>query len=452
MSDRRRVVWYEGMTLDPHHLQQWDRAVRAEIGARVEAAGRYAWGLVRLQLDADRLANGELALVSVRGVMPDGLPVSLPQDAPVPATRDVRDGLPPTAESVRVYLAVPSVRAGGANVLLDGAAPRRETRYTAEDASFPDETTGADERDVRVGRLNARLLFEGEPREDSVTLPIAEVRRDPDGTFVASSTFIPPSVAVNATDALDALVSRTTERLAARAGEFARRWQAVRDQREISPGDVTAQALLAAAAEYTPRLDHLRRTEAHPVDVFRELAGLAGRLWAAVPGTGPGPHELPAYDHASPSAPFHELASAIDQLLGGKAPRQNYTRVPLARRRANLFQTSVAPEVLDAPHLVLAVRRDGVSPEHLRQALPQLLRIASPDTIEAVIRSATLALPVRAAETPPSGLPVDARAAYFVPRRSGPFWDAIRDAGAVALFTPTEFADAEFELLAPTPG
>ena len=57
-----------------------------------------------------------------------------------------------------------------------------------------------------------------------------------------------------------------------------------------------------------------------------------------------------------------------------------------------------------------------------------------------------------AAVRQPAGLPVDPRAAYFVPRRSGPFWDAIRDAGAMALFTPSEFADAEFELLAPTPG
>ncbi|GAB5537542.1 MAG: type VI secretion system baseplate subunit TssK [Rubricoccaceae bacterium] len=452
MSDRRRVVWYEGMTLDPHHLQQWDRAVRAEIGARVDAIGRYGWGLAHLDIDHDRLANGELALQAARGVMPDGLPFQLPQDAPVPATRDVRDGLAPTAETVRVYLAIPSLRAGGANVLLEGAAARRETRYIAEEVSVPDETTGADERDVQIGRVNARLLFEGESRDDYVTLAIAEIGRAADGTFAVRPDYIPPSVATNATPALEGVVRATTERLAARAGEFARRWQAVRDQREISPGDVTAQALLSAAAEYTPRLDHLRRTEAHPVAVFGEMVGLAGRLWAAVPGTGPAPHELPAYEHAEPTGPFRDLASAIDQLLGGRAPRQNYTRVPLARRRANLFQASLAPEVLNAPHLVLAVRRDGVSPEHLRQALPQMLRIASPDTIEAVIRSATLALAVRAAETPPTGLPVDARAAYFIPRRSGPFWDAIRDAGAMALFTPSEFADAEFELLAPTPG
>ncbi|MEM0963708.1 MAG: type VI secretion system baseplate subunit TssK [Bacteroidota bacterium] len=452
MSDRRRVVWYEGMTLDPHHLQQWDRAVRAEVDARVGAVSPYGWGLATLEIDHDRLANGELALVAARGVMPDGLPFHIPQDGPVPPTRDVRDGLGPTAESVRAYLAVPSVRAGGANVLLDGAAARRETRYVAETATVPDDTTGADERDVQVGRVNARILFEGEPREDYTTIPIVEIGRDADGTFTAHADFIPPSVQVDATSALDALLRRTTERLAARAGEFGRRWQAVRNQREISPGDVTAQALLAATAEYVPRLDHLRRTEAHPWTVFGEMAGLAGRLWAAVPGTGPAPSELPAYDHANPTGPFRDLAAAIEHLLGGKAPKQNYTRVQLARRRANLFHAPLAPAVLEAPELVLAVRRDGVSPEHLRQELPKMLRVASPDTIEAVIRSATLALPLRAAETPPSGLPVDPRAAYFVPRRSGPFWDAIREAGAVALFTPTEFADAEFELLAPTPG
>ncbi len=452
VSDRRRVVWYEGMTLDPHHLQQWDRAVRADLDARVDAAARYGWGLAHLEIDEDRLANGEFALVSARGVMPDGLPFRFPQDGPVPATRDVRDGLGPTADRVRVHLAVPTVRVGGSNVLLEGAAARRETRFVAETVAVPDDTTGADERDVQVGRINARVLFDGEPRDDYVTLPIAEVTRDPDGSFAADAAFIAPSVQTGATGALDALLRRTTERLAARAGEFGRRWQAVRNQREISPADVTAQALLAAAAEYTPRLDHLRRTEAHPCAVFGEMAGLAGRLWAAVPDAGPSPSELPTYDHAAPTGPFRDLAAAIDQLLGGRAPKQNYTRVPLVRRRANLFHAELAPDVLDAAALVLAVRRDGMSPEHLRQQLPQLLRVASPDSIETVIRTATLALPLQASPTPPTGLPVDPRAAYFVPRRSGPFWDAIRDAGAVALFTPIEFADAEYELLAPTPG
>jgi type VI secretion system protein ImpJ len=141
---------------------------------------------------------------------------------------------------------------------------------------------------------------------------------------------------------------------------------------------------------------------------------------------------------------------AIERLLGGAAPRQNYVRVPLVRRRANLFEATVPPEVLQATGLVLSVRREGVSPEHLRASLPPMLRIASPDTIDAVLRSYTHALVVDPSPTLPSGLPVDPQAAYFVPRRRGPFWDAICDAGALALFAPTEFADASFDLLAPS--
>ncbi len=452
VSDRRRVVWYEGMTLDPHHLQQWDRAVRAELGARIGAVCRFDWGLASLDVDAARLANGEVALRAASGVFPDGLPFRLPDEAPTPAPRDVRDVLAPTADAVRVFIAVPAVRDGGTNVLLDGVAARREARYAADETTVSDETTGADDREIRVASLNVRILFEGEPREDYVTLAIGEVVRAADGSFALRPTFVPPSLRVGATPALDVLTRRITERLAARASELAARWQAVRNQREISPGDVTAQALLSAAAEYAPRLDHLRRTEAHPAALFGELVGLAGRLWAATPGAGPAPHDLPDYDHAAPTAAFAAVADAIERLLGGAAPRQNYVRVPLVQRRPGLFEAPVSPGLQKAAGLVLSVRKAGASPEHLRAALPPMLRIASPQTIDAVLRSYTLALVVEPAPAPPPGLPVDPGAAYFEPRRRGPFWDAICEAGALALFTPAEFADAEFELLAPSPG
>ncbi len=449
VSDRRRVVWYEGMTLDPHHLQQWDRASTAALAARVDAVCRHGWGLTALDVDTDRLANGEFALRAVRGVLPDGLAVHLPDDAPVPAPRDVREGMPPTAERVVLHLAVPAVRAGGVNVRLDGTAGR-EARFTADETTVTDETTGADTREIRVGRLHSRVLFDAEPREDFVTLPLAEVVRTAEGGFALQPDFLPPSLRAGV--ALDALTRRLTERLIARATDLASRWQAVRNQREISPGDVTAQALLAAAAEYAPRLDHLRRTDAHPAAVYEALVGLAGRLWAASPWAGPSPFDLPAYDHAHPTAPFAGVAEAIERLLGGAAPRQNYTRVALARQRANLFGSVVAPDVLSATGLTLVVRKPGVSPEQLRGALPGMVRVASPDTIEAVIRSYTLALALEPSPTAPSGLPVDPQAAYFQLQRRGPFWDAICDAGAIALFAPTELADAEFALLAPTPG
>jgi predicted component of type VI protein secretion system len=110
----------------------------------------------------------------------------------------------------------------------------------------------------------------------------------------------------------------------------------------------------------------VRRTEAHPTVLFGELLGLAGRLWAAAPGTGPAPHELPQYDHAEPTAAFSALSAAVEQLLGGKAPRQNYVRIAMVQSRPNLFEAALTPEVLASPGLVFTVRRNGSSPEQLK--------------------------------------------------------------------------------------
>ena len=55
-----------------------------------------------------------------------------------------------------------------------------------------DENTGADERPVRLGRKNLRLLMDTEPVADLLTLPIARVVRDGSGHFAYDSNFVPP--------------------------------------------------------------------------------------------------------------------------------------------------------------------------------------------------------------------------------------------------------------------
>jgi type VI secretion system protein ImpJ len=122
--------------------------------------------------------------------------------------------------------------------------------------------------------------------------------------------------------------------------------------------------------------------------------------------------------------------------------------VTLERRSENLSHATLDSRVLDGGLLFLAARHPQFDAERLRNDLPAMLRVASPDTIDAVLRSYTRALPVEAARHIPSALPVDARAGYFELQRRGPFWDAIRDAGALAVFVPSEFAGTDLELLA----
>jgi type VI secretion system protein ImpJ len=119
------------------------------------------------------------------------------------------------------------------------------------------------------------------------------------------------------------MATRLAERLFAKHAELSERWRSAGSQRELTPADVTAQALLSAVAEYAPRIEHLRTTGAHPEALYQTMLGLAGRLSAAVPQAPAGPRDLPAYRHGEASGAFTRLAEIIEQMLGG--PRRRRT-------------------------------------------------------------------------------------------------------------------------------
>ena len=85
MSWHNKVVWTEGMFLQPQHFQQHDRFLANQMQAKVASMSPYHWGFADLQIDEAALAMGKLALVSARGVLPDGTAFSMPIEDAVPA-------------------------------------------------------------------------------------------------------------------------------------------------------------------------------------------------------------------------------------------------------------------------------------------------------------------------------------------------------------------------------
>ena len=61
MSWRNRVIWSQGMFLQPHHFQQQTRFIEHLLDTRVAAAGPFAWGFAELMLDEAQLATGQYA-------------------------------------------------------------------------------------------------------------------------------------------------------------------------------------------------------------------------------------------------------------------------------------------------------------------------------------------------------------------------------------------------------
>ena len=108
MSREYKVIWSEGMFLQPQHFQQHDRYLEKLIEARVAPATPYGWGFVRLALDDSSLALGKLALSQGSGIFPDGTPFDFPATQAGPLPLEV----PSSAKDQLIVLAVPLRRAG----------------------------------------------------------------------------------------------------------------------------------------------------------------------------------------------------------------------------------------------------------------------------------------------------------------------------------------------------
>src|SRR4051812_35080083 len=100
MQSDSRVAWREGLFLRQQHFQQQDRYLDALVTARANTLRPYPWGVSQLKINADLATLGKFAVESLTGVLPDGLPFSIPGDLPPPPPLDV----PGDARDAVVYL------------------------------------------------------------------------------------------------------------------------------------------------------------------------------------------------------------------------------------------------------------------------------------------------------------------------------------------------------------
>ena len=443
-----KVVWFEGMTLDPHHMQQWDRHQQAAFDVRRRALHPHGWGLTALQVDQERLANGELALTQASGILPDGFCFELPDSAPLPPPRSVQEHFEASREYLPVFLALPTEQPDGANCTLQSTAGngRSGTRFSATTIGVPDANTGTDERDIEIAQANFHLRFGTEPLEAFTTLQVAELERSGNG-FSLRSDFVPPCLRLGCSDWLLSTTRRLLEVLVSKGKSFNERKEHILAQRELSPADVAALGLLSAINTHVSLLsDFLQNPDRHPEALFRSLLALAGQLSAYVEQAPP-PRQFPTYQHEQPSKCFGPLSEVLQEMLGEATPQANYTQVPLHEERENLLTAQVSPPQIERAQFFLVVRGESRSEEQLVSAVSEQLRVASAETIDAVLSSYTRALSIEHTARLPVGLPVDPQAHYFRLKKRGPFWEAIEDTGKLAVFVHSDLLDLSIELV-----
>jgi len=432
MSWNNRVVWSEGMFLRPQHLQQHDRYLETLIDARCQSLIAGGWGFSELRIDEALLTQGKLAIVSARGVLPDGTPFSIPADdlppPPLAVEDSLRDGV--------IYLALPLKRAGSRDTAQEGE-PLGGARYLSQVREVRDDNAPFESRaPVAIGARAFRLLTERDGLGEYASVGVVRVaEKRADRALLLDESYIPPLLDVAASESLAAFRSELLGLLHQRGEALAGRVVA---SSSGGASEISDFLLLQLVNRAEPLIAHLAKlSPLHPETFYREAVSLAGEF-STFSASGRRPAEYPTYAHDDLAASFAPVMLALRQALSMVIDSRAIP-IPIVEKSYGVHVAMLADKnLLDTASFVLVVRAD-VPAESLRSLFPQQVKVGSVEHIRNLVNLQLPGIALLPMPVAPRQIPYHAGSTYFELDRGSDHWKQLPHSGGFAFHIAGQF-------------
>ena len=432
MSWNRKVVWSEGMLLQPQHLQQHDRWLQSQLEARVARLRPYPWGFSALRIDQQQLAFGKLALQSCSGVLPDDDELPLPLD------------VPEEARNVLVVLALPLRRPGVAET-ADSAGPDNFARHRAVDHETWDSNGIDNSALMQVGQLRVRLALESEVVHAYACIGVARVlERRPDNRLVLDPDYCPPCLDFRAAPRLGSFAEELVGLLHQRGQALASR---LSQPGAAGAAEIADFLLLQLVNRAEPLFAHLAgMTGLHPEELYREMAQLAGEISTFSP-TSKRAVQYPVYRHEQLRESFQPVIEHLREALSAVMDT-HAVPIPLEERQFGIRVAVMRdPELVKSATFVLAVNAQ-LAAENIRTAFPRQVKIGSVEKIRDLVNLQLPGIGLRALPVAPRQLPFHAGFTYFELDRNNEYWGQLAASAGFAMHVAGDFPGLQMEFWA----
>lgn len=440
----QKVVWYEGMKLDPHHFQQADRYNQYYINSRINLLNSNFWGLKNIQFDPAALAGGTFNLVECSGIMPDGLFFDMPNNDPLPKSRIFEDIFSATAEKLDVYLAIPVENHGGNNIKLDDSITSNSNRFSINNVELLDYNSGTNMRSIGVSKPNFQFKFGDEALEDYSFIKIGEIVRSSDGKYTMDKDYIVPSISITGSEGLKNYSREILGSLISKSKEL--RSQTSISKPELSLIQVEILLMLQTVNTYIPLLNYYyTSSNVHPETLYILFLNLAGQL-STYSNLGIKINELPSYDHKHLKEIFAQIVQEINAMLNvQKTLTRRDVVIPLRKQADTLFVGQLSPNQLSSQFFI-AVTGD-IPEKKIISELSKNIKISAYEEIFAVHQAGIQGVTIDYVARPPQGITVNEKAHYFQINKDGRFWEKIIVKNNIAFFIASEFKSLQMELV-----
>ena len=441
MKPEATIHWHEGLFLQPHHLQQMQRRMYSQLRNIPALLTPFPYGVIHCRFSGDELVNKRVRIEALHAVMPSGLEVCFPGNTALESLSFAHE-FSAAAEGLTVYLAVPVWHEQAGNSIEHGESGLRTQKrlYKIDEQQAVDENTGDNAQAMRVRKINARLLLEGEDVGDLEVLPLLRIVRDMGdevGAPRADPTFIPPCLLVNASPQLQQMVRDLTNLIHAGRTALVEQNVIAELRKDTVRGPQLEQFMrLQSLSRFSSRLNHCLQ---NPVLTPFEFDAIIRELLADLSPLRPelGAFDVSDYDHDSPGPAFRELMRLVRQALQGQVA-ETFIKVDFTRKQKRFF-ASLKPEHFELPtayFLGITSKQDSRTVAALAEDANRFKLLPA-----SMQEAAIFGVGLRVDHSPPVELPSPGKGLlYFrlLPAERARLWATIREEKELVVDGPSE--------------
>ncbi len=445
MLGAKKVIWKEGLFLQPQHFQQSERFLLDSINTRLSSYISHYYGFTLFKLNTDAVANGTFTVTQARGIMPDGTAFDIPKHDATPPARPFEEHFTHDQQSLDVHFALPMSEENKANV-GDSADSKTPVRYVNRVVPVSDEVFGRQQKDIEVGDFNFKILFADESRDNYTSMSIARLIRSSSGQIEIDETYVPPLLYIGASQVLmDKIRSLLELLLAKNASLSSGRKQVEGGFAEFGGDKQTAFYLLQTINTYTPLINHHHFVpNVHPYDLFNLMIQFTGALCTF--SSDMTIKKLPKYEHGNLAGVFSTFDTIIRSVLGADISA-GCVNIPIEEVGPANYLCRITDNILfKAGKFFFGISADVPDKELVVGTLSRI-KMCSRDKLELLIPSAMPGLPLIHAAQPPKELSTKPGFVYFRLDQQGDFWDGITTSGTIAFYFPHQYKDLKMEML-----
>lgn len=442
MHFNNKIIWSEGMFLQPQHFQQHDRYLERIIEHRAGSIAAYGWGFQNLTLDTNALALGKVQIAAARGVLPDGTAFHFPEEDaspdPIEISADLKDET--------ILLALPVRRPGSVESSAEDGEAEALSRFKVARSDVEDSHSSSEASALlELGQLRLKLIRQRDVTDAYCTLGVVRViERRADNQVVIDNTYVPPTLHVTTQPVLaryvrdlQGLLHQRGEALAARLSQPGRGGVA----------EIADFLLLQTINRYEPLYVHLAVVPLlHPERLYSLCLLLAGDL-AIFSGASRRPMEFPQYHHDDLRLCFMPLIAEIRRGLT-VVLEQSAIAIELQDRKYGVRVASIAdPDLLRGASFVFAVNAQ-LPPDALRARFPTQVKVGPAERIRDLVNLQLPGIPLTSLPVAPRQIPYHAGFNYFELQRGGELWKQLERTGGLAMHIAGDFPGLEIEFWA----